>query len=139
MFRGIRKLMPGHHLTLDLSASNVEPKSRATGTFRRRRLAQPLDRRAWIAESRRRLEETVRMRLMSDVPLGMFLSGGVDSSAIAALIKQSTGGAVKTFAVGYRETQFSELTYAARLRGPSAPSTTKSPSASTISSTPCRA
>ncbi len=55
------------------------------------------------------------MRLMSDVPLGMFLSGGVDSSAIAALLKQSTGGPVKTFAVGYRESQFSELSYAARV------------------------
>ena len=43
------------------------------------------------------------MRLMSDVPLGMFLSGGVDSSAIAALMKRMVSGPVKTFAVGYRE------------------------------------
>src|ERR1700733_5396713 len=49
---------------------------------------------------------------MSDVPLGMFLSGGVDSSAIAALIKRMTTGPVKTFAVGYREADFSELPYA---------------------------
>ena len=54
-------------------------------------------------ECRRRLEETVRMRLMSDVPLGMFLSGGVDSSAIAALMKRMVSGPVKTFSVGYRE------------------------------------
>jgi asparagine synthase (glutamine-hydrolysing) len=53
------------------------------------------------------------MRLMSDVPLGMFLSGGVDSSAIAALIKRMADGPVKTFSVGYREAQFSELSYAA--------------------------
>src|SRR5207302_9545723 len=66
----------------------------------------------WIAGTRRRLEETVRMRLMSDVPLGMFLSGGVDSSAIAALIRRETDGPVKTFAVGYTEAQFSELSYA---------------------------
>ena len=63
----------------------------------------------WIAETRSRLEETVRMRLMSDVPLGMFLSGGVDSSAIAAIMKRSTAGPVKTFAVGYEEQEFSEL------------------------------
>jgi asparagine synthase (glutamine-hydrolysing) len=49
---------------------------------------------------------------MSDVPLGMFLSGGVDSSAIAALMKRMTTGPVKTFAVGYGETDFSELSYA---------------------------
>src|SRR5476649_2770869 len=59
-----------------------------------------------------RLEETVRMRLMSDVPLGMFLSGGVDSSAIAAIMKRNFTGPVKTFAVGYQEAEFSELPYA---------------------------
>ncbi len=52
------------------------------------------------------------MRLMSDVPLGMFLSGGVDSSAIAALIKRMADGPVKTFSVGYSESQFSELSEA---------------------------
>jgi asparagine synthase (glutamine-hydrolysing) len=52
---------------------------------------------------------------MSDVPLGMFLSGGVDSSAIAAIIKRSTNGPVKTFAVGYQEARFSELSYASQV------------------------
>jgi asparagine synthase (glutamine-hydrolysing) len=70
---------------------------------------------SWIRECRERLEETVRMRLMSDVPLGMFLSGGVDSSAIAALIKRMTSGPVETFAVGYREAPYSELSYARRV------------------------
>ena len=55
------------------------------------------------------------MRLMSDVPLGMFLSGGVDSSAIAAMIRRMTDGPVKTFSVGYAETPFSELSYAAEV------------------------
>jgi asparagine synthase (glutamine-hydrolysing) len=55
------------------------------------------------------------MQLMSDVPLGMFLSGGVDSSAIAALIQRSAKGPVKTFAVGYREAPYSELSYAAEV------------------------
>jgi asparagine synthase (glutamine-hydrolysing) len=52
------------------------------------------------------------MRLMSDVPLGMFLSGGVDSSAIAALMKRMVDSPVKTFAVGYAESEYSELGYA---------------------------
>jgi asparagine synthase (glutamine-hydrolysing) len=55
------------------------------------------------------------MRLMSDVPLGMFLSGGVDSSAIAALIRRIAPGAVKTFSVGYNEEQYSELSYASQV------------------------
>ncbi|HTS75452.1 MAG TPA: asparagine synthase (glutamine-hydrolyzing) [Bryobacteraceae bacterium] len=112
MFAGIRKLMPGHWLTLDASDGfNIEigqywdvPQAPQHDEHR--------DDRSWIEECRSRLEETVRMRLMSDVPLGMFLSGGVDSSAIAALMSKMVDGPVQTFAVGYRERQFSELAFA---------------------------
>ena len=77
--------------------------------------AEPRPDRRLDPECRQRLEEAVETRLMSDVPLGMFLSGGVDSSAIAALIRRKTSGAVKTFSVGYREAEFSELSYAAEV------------------------
>ena len=105
LFSGIRKLMPGHTLTLT-------PGGLATQRYWDLPLApceERRDDREWIAECRRRLEETVCMRLMSDVPLGMFLSGGVDSSAIAALMKRMVSTPVKTFSVGYSETEFSEL------------------------------
>ena len=111
LFRGIRKLLPGHTLALDVAAGSIDirryweipappamPEARTDAE--------------WIAECRARLEETVRMRLMSDVPLGMFLSGGVDSSLIAALMKRMVSTPVKTFAVGYEEAEFSELSYA---------------------------
>jgi asparagine synthase (glutamine-hydrolysing) len=111
LFRGIRKLMPGHHLTLDLATPAPSPEIRQYWEIPR---PEPEDRsdEEWIRECRTRLEETVCMRLMSDVPLGMFLSGGVDSSAIAALMKRNFSGPVKTFAVGYSEAEFSELSYA---------------------------
>lgn len=54
----------------------------------------------WVRECRARVEETVRMRLMSDVPLGVFLSGGLDSSSIGALAARMAPGKVKTFSVG---------------------------------------
>jgi asparagine synthase (glutamine-hydrolysing) len=110
-FSGIRKLMPGHTLTLSGEGLRIERywEIPAAGEVEAR------DDASWIAECRQRLEETVRMRLMSDVPLGMFLSGGVDSSAIAALMKRMVSGPVKTFAVGYREAEFSELGYAAHV------------------------
>ncbi len=117
LFRNIRKLMPGHHLTLNLRSP--EPQLRIERYWdvprpdENRQDSRCSTEQDWIAETRRRLEETVRMRLMSDVPLGMFLSGGIDSSAIAALIKQMADGPVKTFSVGYREAEFSELSYAA--------------------------
>ena len=118
-FRNIRKLMPGHHLRLDVRSPQPQPKIERywdvpLPSENRQNVTCRSDA-EWIAETRRRLEETVRMRLMSDVPLGMFLSGGVDSSAIAALIKRMTDGPVKTFAVGYKEAQFSELSYAAEV------------------------
>src|SRR3984957_7451539 len=111
MFAKIKKLMPGHHLTLRLGPGapslNIEQYWDVPAPQEEDQSDE-----FWIKEVRDRLEETVRMRLMSDVPLGMFLSGGIDSSAIAALIKRMSNGPVKTFSVGYGEEQFSELGYA---------------------------
>ena len=108
LFAGIRKLMPGHWLRLTPEQFEIRQywELPCPTTHEKR------DNQSWIVECRSRLEEAVRTRLMSDVPLGMFLSGGVDSSAIAALMKPMTNGPVKTFAVGYREQMFSELSYA---------------------------
>ena len=108
LFSGIRKLMPGHWLRLTPEQLEIR---------RYWEIPCPLsyekrDDQSWIAECRSRLEDAVRTRLMSDVPLGMFLSGGVDSSAIAALMKTMVDGPVKTFAVGYREQEYSELAHA---------------------------
>lgn len=112
LFRGVHKLPPGHRLILEC------------GDGIRRRLERYWDvpcpapaaarepEESWIRECRRRLEETVRMRLMSDVPLGMFLSGGLDSSAIAAWMARLAPGPIQTFSVGYPEAQFSELGFA---------------------------
>ncbi len=108
LFSGIRKLLPGHTLTLTPESLEIEPY----WDVPRDAPAETRPDEEWIAECRERLEQTVRMRLMSDVPLGMFLSGGVDSSAIAALMKRMVTGPVKTFAVGYAEAEYSELGYA---------------------------
>ncbi len=111
LFTGIRKLMPGHTLTVNCGSDpKLEIKQYWDAPCPTAFEERSDD--AWIAECRNRLEEVVRMRLMSDVPLGMFLSGGVDSSAIAALIKRMADGPVKTFSVGYNESRFSELSEA---------------------------
>lgn len=67
-----------------------------------------------VAAFRAELSEAVSIRLRSDVPLGAFLSGGIDSSAIVSLMAQITGKPVKTFSVGFHEDEYSEL-WAARL------------------------
>jgi asparagine synthase (glutamine-hydrolysing) len=111
LFRNIHKLMPGHRMVLDIASDPTLTNERywdvppASGTG-------DLDTRGWIAETRWRLEQSVEMHLMSDVPLGVFLSGGVDSSAIAALAQRAVSQPVQTFAAGYSEAQFSELSHA---------------------------
>jgi len=111
LFTGIRRLPPGHTLTLTCSSEpRLEIRQYWEAPCPTSFEDRPDD--EWIAECRSRLETVVRMRLMSDVPLGMFLSGGVDSSAIAAIIKRQADGPVKTFSVGYGESRFSELSEA---------------------------
>jgi asparagine synthase (glutamine-hydrolysing) len=73
--------------------------------------APPHDRDA-VHEYRERLREAVRLRLMSDVPLGMFLSGGIDSATITALMSELVDEPVKTFSVAFAEREANELAYA---------------------------
>jgi asparagine synthase (glutamine-hydrolysing) len=109
MYAGIRKLVPGH--TLELSERG-EPK-----ISRYWDLVVPVDELPrehsyYVKNYREKLESAVGSHLMSDVPLGVFLSGGLDSSAVAALTAKIRGDKIQTFAVGYGEEEFSELPYA---------------------------
>ena len=109
MFAGIRKLMPGH--TLELSESG-EPRIDRYWDITVEVDRDPQPQKYYVQTYREKLEAAVGSHLMSDVPLGMFLSGGLDSSAVAALATKIRGGPIQTFAVGYEESAFSELSYA---------------------------
>ncbi|MGE5083001.1 MAG: asparagine synthase (glutamine-hydrolyzing), partial [Acidobacteriota bacterium] len=109
MYAGIRKLMPGHTLSVDESGElqirqywdltiNADDGSRPAASY--------------VSQYREQLEQCVASHLMSDVPLGVFLSGGLDSSAIAALTTKIRKEPIETFSVGYGEEAFSELPYA---------------------------
>jgi asparagine synthase (glutamine-hydrolysing) len=111
MFEGIYKLLPGHRLIFENGRVRTE-----------RYWELPLDGPDPALDSlgdaeivhrfRLLLQESVRLRLMSDVPLGMFLSGGIDSSAIAALMARELDRPVETFSVAFADRRFSELEYA---------------------------
>jgi asparagine synthase (glutamine-hydrolysing) len=109
MFAGIRKLMPGH--TLELSEGG-EPRIERYWDLSVEVDREPHSREHYIKTYREMLEAAVSSHLMSDVPLGVFLSGGLDSSAVAALTSKIRGDRIQTFSVGYGEEQFSELGFA---------------------------
>jgi asparagine synthase (glutamine-hydrolysing) len=67
----------------------------------------------WQSELRERLQESVRKRLMSDVPLGAFLSGGIDSSAVVAMMREVGSGPILTCSIGFREPRYDESAFAA--------------------------
>jgi len=109
MYAGIQKLMPGH--TLELSERNAPNIDRYWDLQTGVELAShPHD--YYVRTYREMLESAVESHLMSDVPLGVFLSGGLDSSAVAALTAKVRGDQIRTFAVGYGEEEFSELSFA---------------------------
>jgi len=105
LLHGVRRLEPGTWLSLALDGG-----AEREGRFWSLPAFDPGggDRRAVAAE----LEEAVRLRLVADVPLGIFLSGGVDSSAVAALAVRSGGGSIRTFNVGFEEARFDESRHA---------------------------
>jgi asparagine synthase (glutamine-hydrolysing) len=121
LFRGIRKLPPAHLLVLD--ASGIEEPRHGflapapTIDVRRywRLHYQPKrgDREAELVdEARERVREAVESHLISDVPVGAYLSGGMDSSLVVALMSELREEPIKTFAVGVEDQGFNELPYA---------------------------
>ncbi len=118
IFKGIFKLPPGHFLTIDAGPLNSHGRqgklNLETNQYWDVRFEPDysLSEDEWSQAVREKLQEAVRIRLISDVPLGAFLSGGLDSSAIVALMSMVQDSPVKTFSIGFREEDFSEIKYA---------------------------
>jgi asparagine synthase (glutamine-hydrolysing) len=108
LFAGIRKLMPGTSATWERGRFTEERYWSAPD-----RTAHPVARpgHAEVPHFLERLNEAVKLQMVSDVPFGAFLSGGIDSSTIVALMSQHNSN-VKTFSVGFGEDSYSELAYA---------------------------
>lgn len=108
IYEGISKLPAAHTLSVEDGRVEIEPYWRLSY-----RTEQPVPGEEEAAERLRELlAESVRMRLVSDVPLGVLLSGGVDSSTVAALAVRASSEAVKTFSISFAESSFDESAYA---------------------------
>lgn len=113
---GIRKLPPGHLVEIRSVADHPEPQPywllrAGDAQALRVQLAGATDDEL-LDHLHDRLNEAVRIQLVSDVPLGAFLSGGVDSSTIVALMQANSRGPVRTYTVGFQEGPFNEAPYA---------------------------
>jgi len=109
-FKQIRKLEPGHWLRW--KDGGIETRRYWLPDFNKK---IKISEEEAIEETTRILRESTKMRLISEVPLGAFLSGGVDSSAVVALMAQESSEPVKTFSIGFEEQDFSELKYARKV------------------------
>ena len=109
IFRHAKKLPPGHHLTLQRGGGMPAPRQFWDLHF-------TLDNRISEADAcdelRQRLTESVRLRMISEVPLGAFLSGGVDSSAVVAVMAGLSNGPVNTCSIGFDDPRFNESAFA---------------------------
>jgi asparagine synthase (glutamine-hydrolysing) len=108
LFKNVKRLLPGHFLIWRDGKIKIEkywdvsfePKEESKNDA------------DLVAEWRELFRKSVELRLMADVPLGMFLSGGIDSSAIAAMMAQMVNEPIKTFSVGFKEREANEFEYA---------------------------
>jgi asparagine synthase (glutamine-hydrolysing) len=109
-FNGIRKLPPGH--LIEFSAEHPEPRIRQYWNLPSYGTYVPSSEAECLQEMEERLAEAVRIRLISDVPLGALLSGGTDSSIVVAMMARASNKPVKTFSIGFKDSAFNESQYA---------------------------
>lgn len=108
MLADVHKLLPAHRLIFERGQWRTERYWQLNYDSARLKISEE----DAAEEVRRRLREAVRMRLVSDVPLGVLLSGGIDSSSVAEMACEAAGERVKTFSIAFEEKSFDESSYA---------------------------
>ncbi|GJL83894.1 MAG: asparagine synthetase B [marine bacterium B5-7] len=109
VYAGVRKLPPGHYLLLDLDGGHVRLKRYWKMEFMPEYGRRTDD---WLEELEETLKESVELHLRADVPCGAFLSGGIDSTVITALMAASSAQTIPTYSIGFDVKEFDETAYA---------------------------
>jgi asparagine synthase (glutamine-hydrolysing) len=123
IYRGIAKLPPGCLISFNIAAAGAAAgTAEARPHWPLREIAEQGEQEPFTGsdqeacvELERRLAESVRLRMIADVPLGAFLSGGIDSSLVVALMQAQSARRVKTFTIGFEDKDYNEAAHAARV------------------------
>jgi asparagine synthase (glutamine-hydrolysing) len=115
IYRGVEKVLPGEHIAIALDGRVTRERYWSAQEVARRGIADPLDisDEDAVDELTRLLGDAVVRQMLSDVPLGVFLSGGIDSSTVTALMVAAARGKVRSFSIGFTDLDFDESRYAA--------------------------
>ncbi|MCZ6594042.1 MAG: asparagine synthase C-terminal domain-containing protein [Bacteroidetes bacterium] len=110
MFDNIKSLLPGYYIAVDLNENKKTTKQYWDLPLTAAK--EDLGEEYYIEKIRNLMLSSVRYRMISDVNIGAYLSGGLDSSIIVALMSKSNNGPVKTFTIGFEEENYNEFNYA---------------------------
>ncbi len=114
-FRNIAEVPPGHYLLARNGAIEVESYWQVGFLREEERAARKRSESDYLEEFRELLIDAVKIRLRADVPVGAYLSGGIDSSTIAAIVRNYTASRLDTFSIAFRDPQFDESEYQRRM------------------------
>ena len=106
IFKGIRKLPPAHLMSIERGSLNIERYWDVPWDVDESKSEEE-----WVEELRDKLDRAVRSQMMSDVPLGAFLSGGIDSSSVVAYMSRASERPIKTFSISFNEGSYDESSY----------------------------
>ncbi len=115
IFKNTHKLIPGHYLTIDLKSKNIADERywNVTDFYNKPKLK--IDFTEALTETEKILSTSFNYRMVSDVPVGVFLSGGYDSSLVTALLQKDSTKKIKTFTIGFEEESYNEAHYARKV------------------------
>jgi asparagine synthase (glutamine-hydrolysing) len=114
IYKGIKKVMPGEYLKINLSKGNIEKKPYWSPLNYINKNIKKTEA-EWLIELEDSIDKSIKRQMIADVPIGAFLSGGIDSSLVTALMKKHSNNKVRTYCIGFKEREYDESIYAEKI------------------------
>lgn len=114
IFKNTFKLLPGHYLKLKNNKVDIKEYWSVGESFKKREIRN-LSEIEWKRKIKEHLEKSIKDRMISDVPIGAFLSGGIDSSLVVSVMQSLSKEPIKTFTIGFKDAEYNEAQYAKKI------------------------